>query len=128
MIERVRQIIREDRCRTTDDFSMLEGISDGTYHKILTGAVASKYVPRILIVDQKQQRLDVCFNLKENADKDSSFLFKVIMDDETKVYAIDSKTKTQPSQWKSPRSARQKKARQVRSNIKTMLISFFDQK
>ena len=29
--------------------------------------VASKFVPRFLSVDQKQQRLDVCFNLKENA-------------------------------------------------------------
>ena len=37
-------------------------------------------------------------------------------------------TKTQSSQWKSPGSPRQKKARQVRSNIKSMLICFFDQK
>ena len=37
-------------------------------------------------------------------------------------------TKTQSSQWKSPGSPRPKKARQVRSNIKSMLICFFDQK
>ena len=35
MIERVRQIIREDRC-TIDEVSMLVGISHGTCHKILT--------------------------------------------------------------------------------------------
>ena len=41
----------------------------------------------------------------------------------------DSETKTQSSQWKkSPWSSRPKKARQVRSNIKSMLICFFDQK
>ena len=37
-------------------------------------------------------------------------------------------TKTQSSQWKSPGSLRPNKARQVRSNIKSMLICFFDQK
>ena len=37
-------------------------------------------------------------------------------------------TKTQSSQWKSPGSPRPKKARQVRSNINSMLICFFDEK
>jgi hypothetical protein len=110
---------------------MLEGISDGTYHKILTRdfkmrRVASKYVPRLLSVEQKQQRLDICFDLKENADKGSSFLFSVITGKTTWLYAYDPKTKTQLSQWKSPGSARPKKARQVRRNIKSMLICFFD--
>ena len=36
-------------------------------------------------------------------------------------------TKFQSSQWKSPGLPRPKKARQVRSNIKSMLICFFDQ-
>ena len=36
MIERVGQIIREDRRRTIDEVSMLVGISHGTCHKILT--------------------------------------------------------------------------------------------
>ena len=72
MIERVRQITREDRCRTIDEVSMLVGISHGTYHKILTEdlkmrRVASTFVPILLGVDQKQQRLDVCLDLKENA-------------------------------------------------------------
>ena len=36
IIERVRQIFRDDRHRTTDEVSMLVGISHGTCHKILT--------------------------------------------------------------------------------------------
>jgi len=53
MIERVRQIIREDRHRTIDEVSMLVGIIHGTCHKILTEdlkmrRVASKFVPRLL--------------------------------------------------------------------------------
>ena len=39
-----------------------------------------------------------------------------------------SGTKTQSSQWKNPGSPRPKNARQVRSNIKSVLICFFDQK
>ena len=85
-------------------------------------------MPRLLSVDQKQQQLDVCLDLKENAANNTSFLSNVITGDKTWVYAYDLETKTQFSQWKSPGSPRPKKARQVRSNIKSMLICFFDQK
>ena len=85
-------------------------------------------MPRLLTVDQKQQRLDVCLGLKENAANNPSFLSNVITGDETWVYAYDPESKTQSSQWKSPGSPQLKKARQVRSNVKSMLICFFDQK
>jgi hypothetical protein len=39
--------------------------------------VASKFVPRLLSIDQKQQRLDVCLDLKENAANDPSFISNV---------------------------------------------------
>ena len=99
MIERVRQIICEDRHCTIDEVSMLVGISHGTCHKILTEdlkmrRVASEFMPRLLSVDQKQQQLDVCLALKENAANDPSFLLTVIMGDETWVYAYDTETKT----------------------------------
>ena len=45
--------------------------------------VASKFVPRLLSVDQKPQRLDVCLDLKENAANDPSFFSNVITVDET---------------------------------------------
>ena len=125
MIERERQIIREDRRRTIYEASMLVGISHGTCHKILTEDLK---MPRLLNVDQKQQRLDVCLDLKKNTVDDPSFLSNVITGDETWVYAYDPETKIQSSQWKSLGSPRPKKARQVRSNIKSMLICFFDQK
>ena len=35
--------------------------------------VASEFMPRLLSVNQKQQRLDVCLDLKENAANDPSF-------------------------------------------------------
>ena len=77
MIQRVHQIIREDRRRTIDEVSMLVGIIHGTCYKILTEDLkkrraSSKFVPRLLSVYQKQQLLDVCLELKENAAKDPS--------------------------------------------------------
>ena len=94
IIETVRQIIREDRRPIIDKVSMLVGISHGTCHKILTEdlkmrPVASKFVPRLLSIEQKQQRLDVCLDLKENAANDPSFLSNIIVGDETWVYAYD---------------------------------------
>ena len=83
---------------------MLVGISHGTCHKILTEdlkmrRVASKFMPRLLSVDQKQQRLDVCSDLKENATYDPSFLSNFVTGDETWVYAYyNSETKPQSSQ------------------------------
>ena len=59
--------------------------------------VPSKLVPRLLSVDQKEQRLDVCLDLKENATNDPSFLSNVITSEETWVYAYDPETKTQSS-------------------------------
>ena len=64
MTEKVHQIIRKDRRLTIDEVGMLLGISHGTCHTILTEdlkmrRVASKFVPRLLSVDQKQQRLEV---------------------------------------------------------------------
>ena len=114
MIERVPQIIREDRRRTIDEVSMLAGISHGTCHKILTEdlkmrRVASKFLPRLLSIDQKQQRLDVCLELNENSANDPILLSKDIMGDKTWVYAYDPETKIQPSQWKIPESPRPKR-------------------
>ena len=56
--------------------------------------IASKFVPRLLSVDQKQQWLDIYLDLKENASNDPSFLSNVITSDETWVYAYDTETKT----------------------------------
>ncbi|KAJ8948683.1 hypothetical protein NQ318_004471 [Aromia moschata] len=58
---------------------------------------------------------------------DPDFLPKVITGDESWCYSYDPETKQQSSQWKRPLSPRPKKF-QVKSNINTMLICFFDAK
>jgi len=88
--------------------------------------VAAKFVPRILTAEQKQQRVNVCTELCQLTSDEEMFLSRVITDDESWVY--DPETKQQPSQWKSPTSPRPKKARQVKSNLKSMIITLFDTK
>jgi hypothetical protein len=50
----------------------------------------------------------------------------IIIGDESWVYGYDPEKKQIPSQWKTASSPRPKKALQVKSNVKTMLIAFFD--
>jgi len=88
--------------------------------------VAAKFVPRILTADQKQQRVNVCTELRQLGSDDETFLSRVVTGDESWVYGYDPETKRQSSHWKSPTSPRLKKARDVKSNLKSMIINFFD--
>ena len=132
MIERVRQIIREDRLHTIDEVSMLVGISHGTCLKILTEdlkmrRVESKFVPRHLKVDQQQQRLDVCLDLRENGPNASSF-FRISLRVTNLGFGLRHGNQISVQSMERPGSPGPKMARQVRSNIKSMLICLFDQK
>ena len=53
-------------------------------------------------------------------------LRRVIIGDETWIFEYDPETKRQRCQWKSPTSPRPKKARQSKSKVEVMLITFFD--
>ena len=88
--------------------------------------VSSKFVPWLLTEDQKNNRLNVCYDLREQAGNDTQILSKVVTGDETWCYGYDPETKLASSQWKTPNSPKPKKAQQVRSTVKIMLISFFD--
>lgn len=59
----------------------------------------------------KQGRVKSCSASNSEFQNDLNFFFQL---------------KFKTSQWKTPNSARSKKARQMMSNIKTMLIYFFD--
>jgi len=67
-VERIQELVRQDRRRTIHDIAEEVGIGHGTYQRILTEEmgmhlVAAKFVPRILTGDQKQQRVNVCTEL-----------------------------------------------------------------
>ena len=88
--------------------------------------IAAKFVPRILNNNQRYIRIQVCSELQETVWDDPSFLSRVITGDELWFFGYNPETKQQSSQWKTPTSPRTKKARQVHSNIKSMIMIIFD--
>ena len=88
--------------------------------------IAAKFVPCLLNNDQRDHRVQACTKVQKAVRHDPNFLSRAITGDESWLYNYDPETKQQSSQWKTPSSPWPKKARQVRSNIKAMLIIFFD--
>ena len=120
-----------DHRQTIDKLEALTGVLWSSCQRILTEElhmkrVAAKFVPCLLSEDQRANRLDVCREMKDQLKTDPDFLSKTITGDESWCYRYDPETKQQSSRWKSASSPRPKKARQVKSNVKTMLICFFD--
>ena len=88
--------------------------------------MSTKFMPKLLTMEQKQLHLEITQDMLDCAESDSNFLNTVITDDESWVYGYDPETKAQSSQWKHSSSPKPKKARQVRSNVKVFLTVFLD--
>ena len=88
--------------------------------------VCAKMVPRLLLEDQKTCRLHVCQDILQQLQMDTTLLEKVITGDKSWIFEYDPETKHQSCQWKLPGSPRPKKAQMQKSQVKVMLITFFD--
>ncbi|GFY13981.1 mariner Mos1 transposase [Trichonephila clavipes] len=130
-IAQVKAVVRSDRRLTVREIAQKCHISVGSCDEILRNdlnmrRVSAKFVPRLLTEDQQFQRLATSFDWFQSASDDPEFMKLIITGDESWVYGYDPETKQESSQWNPPGSPRPKKARQVRSKIKVMLIVFFD--
>ncbi|KAJ4428812.1 hypothetical protein ANN_25805 [Periplaneta americana] len=130
-IAKIKSANDEDRRKTIDEVSEQMNLSWSTVQRILTEdlhmrRVSAKFVPRLLTDDQRENRVRVCRDLKSEVQNDPNFLKRIVTGDESWCYGYDPESKQASSQWKTSNSPRPKKARQVRSNVKTMLIYFFD--
>ena len=129
-IAKVCEAILADCRQTIHDVCEIVGLSYGTVQRILVDnlnmrCISARFLPRLLSNDQKAISVSVCRELKRQARDDSNYFSNIITSDETWVYGYDPETKQQSSQWNSPNSPRPRKACQVRSNVKSMLIVFF---
>ncbi|XP_023233135.1 uncharacterized protein LOC111632838 [Centruroides sculpturatus] len=88
--------------------------------------VSAKFVPCLLTADQKGNCLAACQTLKEHLGNDPDLFSKMITSDELWCCGYNPETKS--SQWKTSGSPHLKKASQLKSNVETMLICFFDVK
>ena len=129
-IANVPEAILADRRQTIHDVCEIVGLSYGTVQRILADnlnmrRISARFVPGLLSDDdQKAHRVSVCRKLKQQTRCDPNFVSNIIAGDETWVYGYDPEIKQHSSQWKSPNLPRPKKARQVHSNFKYMLIVF----
>ena len=129
--ELVRELVRTDRRLTIRMMADQLGIDKELVRSILVDnlgmrKVCAKMVPRLLSEDQKTRRLHVCQDILQQLQTDATLLEKVITGDESWTFEYDPETKRQSCQWKSPGSPRPKKARMQKSQVKVMLITFFD--
>jgi len=97
-VARIQELIRQDRHRTIRDIAEEVEVGYGTCQRVLTEElgmhrVAAKFVPRILTADQKQQRVNVCTELRQLASDDETLLSRVITGDESWVYGYDPEAK-----------------------------------
>ena len=89
---------------------------------------SAKFVPRLFSYDQKENRVEICQELLANANGKENFLKITITGDETWVYGYEVENKMQSSQWIGKGFAGPKQCRMSRSNVKVMLVVFFDSK
>ena len=88
--------------------------------------VSAKFVLRLLIDDQKGNRVGISQELLASANGNENFRKNIITGDETWVYGYDVETEMQSSQWKGKWFLRPIKARMSRSKMKVVLVLFFD--
>ena len=130
-IEKARQLIRSDHRLTICVIANEVGMDKETVRTILIDTlgmqkVCTKMLPRFLTEEQKAQRLNACRDILQQMEADEKLLVNVITGDESWVFQYDPETKRQSHQWKSVSSPRPKKPRMQRSQVKVMLITFFD--
>lgn len=88
--------------------------------------VLAKFMPKLLVMEQMQLRVEVSQDMLRPTNSDSNFINTVITTHGSWVYMYDSETKLQSSQWKDSKQPRPKKACYVRTKVKAMLNVFFD--
>ena len=108
MIAKVRTIVRNNRRLTVREIADC-GISVGSRDAILTDdlhmkRVCSKFVPRLLTNDQREQRQTIAGDLLERSCEDVQSLKNIVTGDEFWVYGYDPETKQELSRWKGPSS------------------------
>jgi len=131
MIERVQQMLAQDRQVILRLMAEELGISKGTVHNIVhedlcKRKICSWFVPHKLIDEQKAKRMETSGDFITMCDKDPSFLRTIITGDETWCHQFDLESKRQSMEWRSPSSPQPKKSRLQKSKVKTVLIAFFD--
>jgi hypothetical protein len=97
-IQEVATLVRANCFQMVDEITAAAGISRGTCHKILSddlnvSHVTQHSVPHILTQDQRDDRISIYGDLFDSADKDGTFLNRIITEDKTWCFLYDPQLK-----------------------------------
>lgn len=134
-IEKVDEIVRSDRKVTIDAIAEELGLSHGSVHAIVADKLSykkclTKWVPKMLSVDQKKNRLEVANeHLTKYAANGWAYMENTITEDESWVYYYDPPSKREAKKWRHSNSPYTQTSLSSRTTTKKlMLVTFFDAK
>jgi len=114
-VERVLQILEEDRRMTCEETAHCTGISLASAYRILTERIhkrriAARWVPHDLSEEQKYRHVEIAQQLLHRfREEGNEFLQKVVAIDETWIRDFEPELKSQSSDWRGKSSPRPKK-------------------
>lgn len=131
-IKKILKIVVFDRKVKLQEIADISKISKGTVFKIMHENLGmkklfSKWVPRLLTLEQKQQRIDDserCLKLFTRDKKD--FLRRYITTDETWIHHYTPESKRASAEWRGEGKSRPKRPKTQQSAGKIMASVFWD--
>ncbi len=129
----LRAAIDQDRRSSIRNLIEKCGLNRNTTHKIVKKdfkmtKVAPKFVPHVLTEEMKKIRKDLSNQNLQLFRDDPQLLSKIVTGDESYFPLFDIETKIDSMQWKTTQKPCPTKALHNRSEKKTMLTCFFDEK
>lgn len=130
-IDKVNELIKEDRHVTYDEIEASLGISRTAVSKILhehlaVKKVCSRWIPHNLTIAQKQARVDWCKQMLKKFERGASrHVFNIVTGDESWIYSYEPETKQQSTVWVFQGEPNPTKVVRERSTSKQMVACFF---
>ena len=130
-IEKVKEVLDEDRRLTCDEVAESVRISHGSAHEIITRhfkvrRIAARWLPHILTRDQLQERVRLAEeHINQHEKEGETFLNRIVAIDETWLRSYELELKSQSTEWHSPASPGPAKFRRKR-NLKQLAIFAYD--
>ena len=131
LIGQIKNFMDKDRRVSIETIGAPFDVSVGTVHTVIREElkmrkICAKFVPRVLIEDQKERRCHDSWKMVEQINLDPAVLDALVTCDESCINCDHPETKRQSSQWKHAGSPRPKKDKQSKSTHKLLMIPLFD--
>jgi len=116
-VERVLQILEDERRMTGEEIAHFAGISRASAYRILIERLhkrltAARWVPHDLSEEQKCRSVEIAQQLLHRfREEENEFLQKLVAIDETWIRDFEPELKSQSSEWRGKGSPRPKKSR-----------------